>query len=256
MIAGTSAGAMTGTLYAAGLEPDFLVDRFVNDLRPSWFFRCIPRGDQWYLLYKYRMGRFDPMLRRYLKDISIEQLSVPMHAVTVDLIRGQSIVRETGDAVHGILESINLPVLSTPIRRPGQALIDGGLINNIPADVLVSRGCNFVIAVSVSAKLEDEFARNRPDTPLSGMRRASTIQTVLRSLLVQSTSVNAIGVEPADVVIEPEVTGFDLTEFTRTDELAAIGEKSTKEAIPEIKRLLNRLDNKMFPRPAKSAQGQ
>ncbi len=156
-------------------------------------------------------------------------------------------VRQGGDAVHGILESINLPVLSTPIHRPGRALIDGGLINNIPADVLVSKGCNFVIAVSVSAKLENEFARNRPDTPLSRMRRASTIQTVLRSLLVQSTSVNAIGVEPADVVIEPDVTGFELTEFTRTDELAAIGEQTTKDAIPEIKRLLNRLDEKLFP---------
>ena len=246
MIAGTSAGAMTGTLCAAGLDPDFLVDCFVNDLRPSWLFRCLPKGDQWFLLYKYRMNRFDPMLRKYLKDIHIEQLSVPMHTVTVDLIRGETVVREGGDAVHGILESINLPVLSTPIRRPGQALIDGGLINNIPADVLVSKGCNFVIAVSVSSRLESEFARNKPDTPLSRMRRASTIQTVLRSLLVQSTSVNAIGVEPADVVIEPDVTAFDLTEFTRTDELAAIGEATAKDAIPEIKRLLNQLDDKLF----------
>lgn len=249
MIAGTSAGAMTGTLYAAGLRPDFLVDCFVNDLRPSRIFRCMPRGDQWYLLYKYRMGRFDPMLRKYLKNIHIEQASVPMHTVTVDLVRGESVVREGGDAVHGILESINLPVLSTPIRRPGQALIDGGLINNIPADVLVSKGCNFVIAVSVSSRLESEFARNKPDTPLARMRRASTIQTVLRSLLVQSTSVNAIGVEPADVVIEPDVTGFDLTAFTRTDELAAIGENTANATIPEIRRLLNRLDDKLFLLP-------
>ena len=246
MIAGTSAGAMTGTLYAAGLKPDYLVDRFVNDLRPSWFFRYLPRGDQWYLLYKYRMGRFDPMLRRYLKDIRIEQLSLPMHTVTVDLIGGEPVVRDTGDAVHGILESINLPVLSKPINRPGKALVDGGLINNVPADVLVSQGCNFVIAVSVTAKMENEFARNRPDTPLERMRSASTIQTVLRSFLVQSKNINALGVQPADLVIEPDVTGFELTEFTRTDELAAIGEQTTKEAIPEIQRLLNRLDDKLF----------
>ncbi|MCA9229514.1 MAG: patatin-like phospholipase family protein [Planctomycetales bacterium] len=248
MIAGTSAGAMTGTLYAAGLDPDYLVESFVSDLRPSWFFRCLPRGDQWYLLYKYRMGRFDPMLRKYLSDIRLEQLSLPMHTVTVDLIGGQSVVRDTGDAVHAILESINLPVLSKPINRPGQALVDGGLINNIPADVLVSKGCNFVIAVSVTAKMENVFARNRPDTPYERMRSASTIQTVLRSFLVQSTSVNAIGVQPADLVIEPDVTGFELTEFTRTDELAAIGEQTTTAAIPEIQKLLNGLDAKLFAR--------
>jgi predicted acylesterase/phospholipase RssA/CRP-like cAMP-binding protein len=247
MIAGTSAGAMTGTLYAAGLDPDYLIDSFMKDLRPSWPFRCLPRGDQWYLLYKYRLGRFDPMLRKYLQDIRLEQLAVPMHTVTVDLICGKSVVRSGGDATHAILESINLPVLSQPIIRPGQALVDGGLINNIPADVLVSKGCNFVIAVSVTAKMESEFARNRPDTPVAKMRSASVIQTVLRSFLVQSTNVNAIGVAPADYVIEPDVTGFELTEFTRTDELAAIGEETTLRSIPQIKQLLNRLDGALFP---------
>ncbi len=246
MIAGTSAGAMTGTLYAAGFDPDFLIDRFVSDLTPSRLFRWVPRGDQWFLLYKYRMGRFDPMLRNYLKDLRLEQLSVPMHTVTVDLIGGKPVVRDTGDAVHAILESINLPVLSTPINRQGQALVDGGLINNVPADVLVSKGCNFVIAVSVTATMETEFAKNRPDTPDDRMRSASTIQTILRSFLVQNRNINAIGVQPADVVIEPDVTGFDLTHFTRTDELAAIGESATKEAIPEIKNLLNRLDGQLF----------
>ncbi|QEG37538.1 cyclic nucleotide-binding and patatin-like phospholipase domain-containing protein [Bythopirellula goksoeyrii] len=247
MIAGTSAGAMTGTVYAAGLDADYAVECFVNDLRPSWFFRLLPRGDQWYLLHKYRMGRFDPMLRKYLKDLDLEQLAVPMHTVTLDLIEGKSVVRSGGDAVHGILESINLPVLSTPINRSGQALVDGGLINNIPADVLVAKGCNFVIAVSVTAKMESEFARNRPDTPASQMRSASTIQTILRSFQVQSTNINAIGVQPADFVIEPDVTGFELTGFTRTDELAAIGEQATTEAIPEIKNLLHRLDAELFP---------
>jgi predicted acylesterase/phospholipase RssA len=246
MIAGTSAGAMTGVLYAAGLDADYLVESFVHDLTPSWMFRHLPRGDQLFLLYKYRMGRFDPMLRKYLGDVRIEQLTVPMHTVTVDLIGGESVVRSAGDAVHGILESINLPVLSKPIYRPGQALVDGGLIKNIPADFLVSKGCNFVIAVSVTAKMDREFARNRPDTPIGKMRSASAIQTVLRSFLVQSTNMNAVGVQPADFVIEPDVSGFELTEFSRTDELAAIGEETTQAVIPQIKALLNRLDSQLF----------
>jgi predicted acylesterase/phospholipase RssA/CRP-like cAMP-binding protein len=247
MVAGTSAGAMTGVLYSAGLDPGFLIDRFVSDLSPSRLFRMLPRGDQWYLLYKYRMRRFDPMLRKYLGDLCIEQLWTPMHTVTVDLIGGEPVVRSAGDAVHGILESINLPVLSQPIIRPGQALVDGGLINNIPANVLVKQGCNFVIAVSVTAKMNREFAHNKPDTPLASMRPASVIQTILRSFLVQSVNINALGVQPADFVIEPDVSGFELTEFARTDELAAIGERTTLEAAPQIKALLNRLDPELFP---------
>jgi predicted acylesterase/phospholipase RssA/CRP-like cAMP-binding protein len=238
MIAGTSSGAMTGTLYASGMDADYAIESFVTDLRPGWFFRHIPRGDQWYLLYKYRRGQFDPMLRRYLKDKLLEQLPIPMHSITVDLISGKTVVREEGDAVQAILESINLPVLNIPINREGQALVDGGLVNNVPADVLVSKGCNFVIAVSVTAKMEHEFAQNRPDTPTAKMKSASTLQTVLRSYLVQSVNLNSIGVNPADIVIEPDVTAFELTEFSRTDELAAVGEQATVEAIPRIKELL------------------
>ncbi len=246
-VAGTSAGAMTGTLYASGLDPDYLVGRFVEDLTPSWFFRCLPGGDQWYLLYQYRRGHFDPMLRKYLGDLRLEQTPLPVHTITVDLIGGRAVVRESGDAVHAICESINLPLISKPIFRDGQALVDGGLIDNVPADVLTRKGCNFVIAVSVTAKMELEFANNRSDTPAHQTRPASSIETLLRSYLVQNHSVNSLGVQAADFVIEPDVTQFELTAFTRTDEMAAVGEQTTLEAISEIRELLHRLDRELFP---------
>jgi len=246
MIAGTSAGAMTGIIYATGLDAQYSANQFAASLRPSWIFRRLPRGNHWYLLYKYRWGHFDPMLRKFLYDWRLEQLSLPCFSVTVDLVSGSSVVRERGDATHAILESINLPVLSVPIVRDGQALIDGGLVNNIPADVLVSMGCNFVIAVSVTAKMEKQFCNIRADAPTTG-KRPSTLQTILRSLLVQNHSLNAFGVQPADVVIAPDVTGFDLTEFMRANELATIGEAAALEQIPKIRQLLSRLDPQLFP---------
>ncbi len=246
MIAGTSAGAMTGTIYASGMETGYSIQSFVHDLTPSRVFRMLPSGGHWYLLYKYRTGQFDPMLRKYLQDARIEQLPIPMHTVTVDLVSGGAVVRDKGDAVHGIIESINLPVLSLPVCRPGQALVDGGLVNNVPADVLLKRGCNFVIAVSVTAKLQQEFASMRPDSSEVARRRPSTLQTILRGYEVQSVNLNSFGVQPADVVIEPDVLSFGLTEFTRTDELAAAGARAAEQAIPEIKRLLSQVDKRMF----------
>jgi predicted acylesterase/phospholipase RssA/CRP-like cAMP-binding protein len=249
MIAGTSAGAMTGIVYGSGLDPDYSAKQFSTDLRPSWVFRQLPRGDQWYLLYKYRRGHFDPMLRKYLHDRRLEQLTIPSFSVTVDLVSGESVVRDRGDAVHAILESINIPVLSVPICSNHEALVDGGLVNNIPADVLVSMGCNFVIAVSVTAKMEKRFCDITPETPRPPRRLPGIVQTILRSLLVQNYSLNDYGVRPADVVIEPDVTGFDLTEFMRANELAAIGEAAAREQIPKIQQLLTRLDPQLF-RPA------
>lgn len=59
----------------------------------------------------------------------------------------------------GILESINLPPLSLPIFQSDQVLADGGLLNNIPANALIAKGWNFVIASSAAAKLEKDFIR-------------------------------------------------------------------------------------------------
>jgi predicted acylesterase/phospholipase RssA len=255
MLAGTSAGAMTGVIYASGLDCDHSAASFAADLRPSWLFRRLPHGDHWYLLYKYRRRHFDPMLRAYLRDARLEQLAVPCLTVTVDLVGGKSVVRDRGDATHAVLESINLPVLSVPIVHDGQALIDGGLVNNIPADVLVSMGCNFVIAVSVTAKMEAQFCDIRADRPMSQGRKPGMVQTLLRSLLVQNHSLNDFGVRPADVVIEPDVTGFDLTAFTRARELAAIGEAAALTQVPKIRQLLTRLDPQLFPAAAGSGSG-
>jgi predicted acylesterase/phospholipase RssA len=145
-----------------------------------------------------------------------------------------------------VLESINLPVLSVPICRNREALIDGGLVNNIPADVLVSKGCNFVIAVSVTAKMEKQFCDITAETARPPRKRPTIVQTLLRSLLVQNHNLNDLGVRPADVVIEPDVTGFELTEFVRAQELATIGEAAALEQVPRIRQLLARLDPQLF----------
>jgi predicted acylesterase/phospholipase RssA len=246
MVAGTSAGAMTGIMYSAGLDPDYNTEVFATVLQPPWVFRHLRHGNYWHLLYRFRRGHFDAMLRKYLHDWRLEQLPVPCLSVTVDLVSGNSVVRERGDAVQAILESINLPLLSVPIVREGQALIDGGLVNNIPADVLVSKGCNFVIAVSVTSKLEARFCDISANGQTRSRTKPGTMPTIVRSLLVQNYNLNSFGVQPADLVIEPDVSSIDPAEFHRAKELAAIGEAAALEQIPKIRRLLNRLDPQLF----------
>lgn len=247
VVIGTSVGAMTGILYSAGLDCDYLADEFATKLTPPWMFRQLPNGGYWYLLYKYRSSEFGPMLREQLHDWKLEQLAVPCAAVTVDLVSGLAVVRERGDAVDAILESINLPMLSAPICRDGQALIDGGLVNNVPADVLTAHDCNFLIAVSVTAKIKTEFGMNKPETPTPGMVTPSNLHTLLRTLEVQNFNLNNVGIQPADVVIEPDVVDFDLSEFARAKELARKGEEAARVLVPRIRRLLARLDAGLFP---------
>ena len=246
MLAGTSAGALTGVMYAAGLDPDYIIHRFKADLQPSWFFRQLPGGGYWYLLYKYRRNHFDSMLRRYLDHARMEQLIFPMFAISVDLVEGEPLVREAGDAVTSVLESINLPPLSLPIIRSGQALVDGGLLNNIPANVLVAKGCNFVIASSVTAKLEKDFGEIRSKGRSRSRGFFSTLQVIMRQTMIQGHKMNSVGVQPADFVIAPDVTSFDISEFTRADEMARIGEITTNATVAKLSEMLNKLDPKLF----------
>jgi predicted acylesterase/phospholipase RssA/CRP-like cAMP-binding protein len=246
MLAGTSAGAMTGTIYASGMDPEYTTQCFKKDLLPSWFFRQLPGSGYWYLLYKYRRNQFEPMLRKYLDKLHMEQLLIPTFTIAVDLVDGIPLVRDTGDAVHNILESINLPPLSLPIIRAEQAVVDGGLLNNVPANVLVAKGCNFVIASTVSAKIEKDFLGIRSKKTRGVSKFFSTIQVIMRQNMIQSYSMNSVGVEPADFVIAPDVTAFDLSEFTRADEMAVIGENATNASVSQLKSMLSKLDTKLF----------
>ncbi len=112
----------------------------------------------------------------------------------------------------------------------------------MPANVLVKNGCNIVIAVSVTATLQREFATNRPDTPTARMKPASTLQTLLRTFLVQNVNMNSVGVQPADFVIQPDVNAFGSTEFTRADEMSAIGQATAYDSLPQLKKLLAQVD--------------
>jgi predicted acylesterase/phospholipase RssA/CRP-like cAMP-binding protein len=246
MLAGTSAGAMVSAIYASGMDPEYSTACFKKDLLPSWFFRQLPGGGYWYLLYKYRRHQFDPMLRKHLDHLRMEQLLIPVMMISVDLVEGTVLVRDTGDAVHNIVESINLPPLSLPIVQAEQAVVDGGLLNNVPADTLVAKGCNFVIASTVTATLEKDFMGIRSKKALGAGRFIATIQVIMRQNMIQSRSMNAVGVRPADFVISPDVTSFDISEFTRADEMAVIGESTTNESVHRLKGMLSRLDPHLF----------
>ncbi len=246
MIAGTSAGAMTGAIYASGMDPQYGTQCFKKELLPSWFFRQLPGGGYWYLLYKYRRNLFEPMLRKYLDKLRMEQLVIPVITIAVDLVEGVPLVRDTGDATHNILESINLPPLSLPIIRAEQALVDGGLLNNVPANILNAKGCNFVIASTVSAKLEKDFLGIRSGKARGVSRLFSTIQVIMRQGMIQNYNMNSVGVQPADFVIAPDVTSFDLSEFTRADEMAIIAENTTNASVQQLKSMLSKLDAKLF----------
>lgn len=242
LMAGTSSGAMMGIGYASGYDPDFAMERFGRTLTPPRIVRILPGGSRWYLQVMFRCGAWDRKLRPYLHDWTLEQFPLPFHAVTVDLVTGSQVVRETGDAIHAMLESINIPVISSPIRRDGMALVDGGVLNNLPADVLTKKGADFVVGVNVTARLPHEFAGNRPGMATAKMKRAGWMETVFRVFETQGHELNAIRAKSVDLLIEPDTARFSFADFTRAEELADVGEAAAEAVIPHLKTLLAELE--------------
>lgn len=248
-MSGTSAGAMAGILYAAGMSPESAVEGFQSDLNPSRLFRMIPKWPNWYLLTQFRRRAWESMLRSYLHDWRLEQLAIPFHSVTVDLVQARAVIRRQGDAVHALLESINLPVVSRPILRDGMVLVDGGILNNLPADVLADGGVDFVVGVDVSSRIRHEFAGNRPGMPDEQMKAAGALDTLFRIFEAQAHSLGNLRNRAVDFWITPDTSPFALADFHRTREIAAAGETATHSKLSELKQRLAELELRLLEQP-------
>jgi predicted acylesterase/phospholipase RssA len=244
LMSGTSCGAMVGITYAAGYSPDVLIAAYKSDLTPPWLFRQLPRGRNWYLVWQFRTGAWDALLRQYLRDWPLERLPIPFRAVTVDLISGREVVHRAGDAVRAILESINLPVISKPIVHDGMALVDGSVLNNLPADVLTEEGAQLVVGVDVSSRLRDELAGNRPDTPTAQMRSVGSVDTIIRVAETQGRGLGALRADSMDLTIRPDASAFSFVDFSKAPELADVGEAAAERAIPRLKEMLAGLERR------------
>jgi predicted acylesterase/phospholipase RssA/CRP-like cAMP-binding protein len=245
--AGTSVGAMLGVTYCSGYDCEYGIKAYTRDLKLPWVYRKIRGGSKWYLVHKFRSGAWEAMLRNYLDDWRLEQLPIPIQTLGVDLVRGEEVIRKRGDAVHAILESINLPYLSAPICRDGQTLVDGGMLNVIPADALVRSGCNYVIAVNVSTKVQPIFAGNRPDTPTEEMKVPNVFQVWSRLLDVQARNLSQMGASSADFTISPDVSKVDIGAFEDTPRIAALGTEAAQNCLANLKLELHQIDAKLFP---------
>lgn len=238
LVAGTSIGALTGMSYCAGWDPEEVLPQFADQLTPPRLLRMLPGGYRWFMYGMFRLGRWDAMLRPYLGDCTLEQLQIPLSVVAVDLIAGATVVRDRGDAINALMESINLPGIALPIVRDGMALVDGGVLNNLPADILPERGANLVIGVDVMAKLSARFGRNRAGMNTERMRVPGAIETLLRVNEVQDCALGTLRARAVDLLITPDTSRFDFANFTKAQRLADIGQAAAEEAIPQIRQLV------------------
>jgi len=145
-IAGTSAGALIGGLYAAGNSPK-AIEELVSGLSiakiAKIFFPSMGKGG---LIDGSRAKAF---IRPMLEDRRIEELRPAFACVACDLHTGDRVVLRKGDLLESIRASISIPGIFTPVVCCDRTLIDGGVVDPLPIDLAYEMGADFVVAVHV-----------------------------------------------------------------------------------------------------------
>lgn len=241
-LAGTSAGGLIAAAYAVGLSADEMEAEVLRMTHPRQLLTLVQRIRPWRGLLA--MDKVREYLAQWLGDLTFDDLRVPLAVVAVDLTSGEKVVLREGPLLDAVQATIALPGLLSPVRRGDQLLVDGGLLDNLPADVVREMGADVVIAVDVST---DERGIAFFTEELHGRRFipesvADTIDVLWRSVAVMMKEANRRNLEKAqpDLIIRPPIPpGVTvLTGLNRAAEVIAAGEQAAQEVSPQLRRLV------------------
>ncbi|RKX21169.1 MAG: hypothetical protein DRP26_00150 [Candidatus Zixiibacteriota bacterium] len=146
-IAGSSMGALVGAAYAAGISSHDMV-QIVENLNWKLMIKLFSPSISSRGMISDRS--LMPFLQSLFGEVKIEDLKIPFSAVSTDLYIGEQIVVSQGNLVEAVRASISIPVIFHPVRIGKYTLVDGGLVDPVPVDVVKQMGADKVIAVDVS----------------------------------------------------------------------------------------------------------
>jgi len=242
LLAGTSMGGVIAAAYAAGLRPDFMEQEALSMASPR---RLLALADP----SLPRRGLFEGQkIRQYLAahlgERTFADLRIPLTLVAVDLNSGREVYLRQGRVVDAVRATIALPGVLTPVERDGQLLVDGGLLDNLPADAVRQMGADVVIAVDVTSDGQTishlvQTLHRRRYVP-NGL--ADTIEVLWRSVAVMMAEINRRRLAEArpEVIIRPAIPSevTVLTGFPQAAEIIAAGERAALEALPHIRQAI------------------
>jgi NTE family protein len=247
-IAGTSMGAVIGGLYAAGVSVEGLerllteidwADAFDDRIRREDRSFRRKRDDDLYLVraapgigdtgeVKFPAGlvqgqKIDLLLKSFTSAVAqvhdFDQLHIPFRAVAADIVTGEAVTLGKGDLATAIRASMSVPAVLAPVEIGGRLLVDGGVAENLPIDVVRSMGADIVIAVDVTTELA---SREQLTSVLAIADQLTTMLTRRNSEAQIAT------LKPDDVLITPDLSDIRYSDFARTGDAVERGVKAAR----------------------------
>ena len=256
-VAGTSMGSIIGGFYAMGYSPDelsniianinwseyignkidrpmmaesvrqrnstmvlnvpFSLENLYNRESNVSFISQLPSA---YVNNSSLVNLFNDLCVGYQEEMDFNDLPIPFACVATDMITGDEIVLRSGSVPTAMRASMAIPGVFSPVTIGDKVLVDGGLVNNFPADVLREMGADIIIGVEVTST-KDVTAKDLKSLP-----------QVFAQLLINSTSAKrADNRELCNVHIIPDISGYGMLSFTpeAIDALVGRGYKAAAE---------------------------
>jgi NTE family protein len=216
-IAGVSAGAITGTLYAAGYAP-----RKIFELIKGQNFYKMP-GFQFSRTGLFSLKNIELVLAQLIKENNFEHLQIPLFIGATNLSEGKAEIFSTGSLFDKVLASASVPALFVPVLIDGKYYVDGGVTNNFPVESLKDK-CDVVIGSHVN-KLYDGHHID--------INRIQIVEHCFHLAIASKVYAQAM---LCDVYIEPELIGFGMFDLKQAE---TVFEKGYTAAMEQKEKLLS-----------------
>jgi NTE family protein len=229
MIAGTSAGAAVGALYAqgksAGRIKELALDTGWRRL-VSLIDLALPRSGF------IEGAKIKNLLKSFMGDIDFKDLKIPLSCVATDIRSGEEVVISDGPVLEGVRASISVPVIFAAARWRGRYLVDGGLVSPVPVSTVRKMGADLVIAVNVIPTMGVRLQ------PSKETKEPGIFQSMLHSFYIATYSLVRSNLAGADIVIEPSLPHVGYGDFHRIGESITQGEIAAQALIEQVKQKL------------------
>lgn len=251
-IAGTSMGANVAGMYASGMSPEEIEHQFTS---LNWWEVLKDKSPHHYLTYRRKfdnkryMGaefglknlklQFSPgmaygqKLNNVIETFALnsdgitdfDHLNIPYRAIATDLRSGTSVPLKSGNLATVMRASMAVPGAFTPVYIDDMVLVDGGILNNIPVDVVKNMGADIIIAVDVGASSAEK-------TEQSDFRKLGDVLSRTYTIMQRPDQEDQLS--RADLVITPNLSNASATQFHQSKKIIPQGQKATRNLAKQL----------------------
>lgn len=221
-ISGTSAGAIIGAFYASGFKTEEILKIFEE----ASLFNITN------LLFRkqgiFDMNSFEELFKKYFPDNSFSTLKIPLHVTTVDILNGKEVCFSQGDLSKSLTASSCIPFVFQPLSYRGTLFVDGGVMNNLPVEVL-DNSCDYIIgSYCNSIRIEPEH-----------VHMSDIIDRTFHLALGSSVKLRS---KECDLYFEPaDMSQYSIFNLKKCDEIYAYAYQQAKMMEGEFTQLREKL---------------